>query len=255
MIYTYIVRVFSALIPVRRYRRNFRNYMLNISKQQCYKRFMKSCMVESSVLKFENTYISEIGLSTKEIGKLIIFRKGRLCDLDVRVSPFCVIERNSSIGNYSYINARSTIWSGTEIGRYCSISSGCSIGAPRHNMEWLTTMPLEDIGEHPKYCENKIQRTIISNDVWIGANAVIKAGLHIGNGAVIGAGAVVTKDVPDYAIVAGVPAKIIRYRFDQEQIHKLLDTKWWELEPETIRTLTYQNINKCLVELQVLKNK
>lgn len=229
--------------------------MLNIPKQYYYKRLFKSCRVERSVLKFDRNYISERYLSTKEVGKLRVFRKSRTCNLDIRIAPFCVIEPNSCIGNYSYINPRSTIWPCTEIGRYCSISSGCSIGAPRHNMEWLTTIPIDRIDVHPEYCENKKQKTIISNDVWIGANAVIKAGLHIGNGAVIGAGAVVTKNVPDYAIVAGVPAKIIRYRFNQAQIHKLLDTKWWELEPETIRTLTYQNIDKCLEELQVLRYK
>lgn len=254
-IYIYIVRIFSALIPVRKYRKRFRTYMLNIPKQYYYKRLFKSCRVECSVLKFDKNYISERFLSLKEVRKLNLFRKNGVCNLDIRIAPFCVIEPYSSIGNYSYINSRSTIWLGTEIGRYCSISSGCSIGAPRHNMEWLTTIPIDRIGVHPEYCENIIQKTTISNDVWIGANAVIKAGLHIGNGAVIGAGAVVTKDVPDYAIVAGVPAKIIRYRFDQEQIHKLLDTKWWELEPETIRTLTYQNISKCLEELQVLRYK
>jgi hypothetical protein len=78
-----------------------------------------------------------------------------------------------------------------------------------------------------KYFDNEFL-TEIGSDVWIGANAVIKAGLKIGNGAVIGAGAVVTKDVEPYAIVAGVPAKLIRYRFTELQIKFLLESKWWE---------------------------
>ena len=72
-------------------------------------------------------------------------------------------------------------------------------------------------------------KTFIGNDVWIGADVKIKSGITIGNGAVIGAGAVVTKNIPDFAVVGGVPAKIIKYRFDDETISKLLDSNWWEL--------------------------
>ena len=79
--------------------------------------------------------------------------------------------------------------------------------------------------------ENKIEESLqsfIGNDVFIGANVTILDGVTVGDGAVIGAGAVVTKDIPPYAIVVGVPASIIRYRFDSETIEKLLDNKWWE---------------------------
>ncbi len=71
--------------------------------------------------------------------------------------------------------------------------------------------------------------------MWIGANSVIMPSITIGNGAVVGAGAVVTKDVPDYAIVAGVPAKVIKYRFSKEIIEKLLELKWWNLDPNIIK--------------------
>lgn len=80
----------------------------------------------------------------------------------------------------------------------------------------------------------KVQKkVIIGNDVWIGSHALILGGVKIGDGAVIGAGAVVTKDVPPYAVVGGVPARIIKYRFSQEIIDKLLEIKWWNL-PENI---------------------
>lgn len=84
--------------------------------------------------------------------------------------------------------------------------------------------------KHPRF----YKKTVIGNDVWIGRNATIIAGCDIGNGAIVGAGAVVTKSVPDYAIVGGVPARIIKYRYTQEQIKKLNEIKWWDWPDEKI---------------------
>lgn len=84
-----------------------------------------------------------------------------------------------------------------------------------------------------------MKKTYIGNDVWIGENVTIKDGVRIGNGAVIGTAAVVTKDVPPYAIVAGVPAKIVKYRFDPEKIELLQEIQWWDWTPEKI----YNNLS------------
>lgn len=111
-------------------------------------------------------------------------------------------------------------------------------------MTWVSTSPVfykakggtgRHLGENE---EPERVSTVIGNDVWIGLRAIIKAGVKIGNGAVIDAGAVVTKDIPDYAIAVGVPAKVIRYRFDAETIDKLNTMKWWNFDEEKLRTLS-----------------
>lgn len=99
-------------------------------------------------------------------------------------------------------------------------------------------------------------KTIIENDVWIGSNVVVLNGLHIGTGAIIGAGAVVTKDVPPYAIVVGNPARIIKYRFDKEMIKKLLKSKWWELEAEEMIGVNFDNVEEALDQIEkIYQNK
>ncbi len=94
---------------------------------------------------------------------------------------------------------------------------------------------------------------IIGSDVWIGEKVFIKDGLHIGHGAVIGAHSVVTEDVPAYAVVAGTPAKIIRYRFEEKQIERLLESRWWELPAPELKTLSQYMTNVDLFLEQVEK--
>ena len=93
----------------------------------------------------------------------------------------------------------------------------------------------------------------IGNDVWIGLNVVVMDGVSIGDGAVIGAGAVVTKDIPPYAIAVGVPAKVIKYRFSEDIIHRLLKTRWYDQPDEVIKKLPFDNIEKCLEILEGLR--
>lgn len=147
---------------------------------------------------------------------------------------------DSSIGRYTYTCYDDEIIN-AEIGNFCSISDEVVIGGAEHPMEWVSTSPVfqnvKHSGPERKFSEFDFvgsKRTVIGNDVWIGRKAIIKAGVTIGDGAVIGSGAVVTKDVPPYAVVAGVPAKIIRYRFDEETIRSLMETKWWELNDEKL---------------------
>lgn len=123
------------------------------------------------------------------------------------------------------------------IGRYVSVGHDVRLFTQNHPLDCVTT--------HPYFYERQfgyIQQemlepaeTVIGHDVWIGQGAIVLPGCRkIGTGAVIGAGAVVTKDVPDYAIVGGNPAKVIKYRFDEDTIQRLLDSRWWEKSPEQL---------------------
>lgn len=132
------------------------------------------------------------------------------------------------IGDYTYVG-NYTVIDYAIIGKYCSIGQRCSIGGWEHDYKKFSTNPRiyrEIFGES---YSDQVQQVVIGNDVWIGDNAIILKG-NIGDGVIIGAGAVVTKDVPPYAIVVGNPAHIIKYRFDEETIKKLLDSKWWDKE-------------------------
>ncbi len=143
---------------------------------------------------------------------------------------------NSKIGRYTSIG-RYTKITHTEIGAFCSISWDITINAIEHPYNRLTmhAFPYLPTYGFVNTRETFYKKVIIKNDVWIGANVVIMPGITIGNGAIIGAGAVVTKDVNDYEIVAGVPAKHIKYRFDKVTIEKLLKLKWWNKNMSVIK--------------------
>lgn len=146
---------------------------------------------------------------------------------------------NSSIDNYSYCGYDCLILN-TRIGRFCSIANKVVIGGASHPMHFVSTSPVflsHKDSVRTKFANHKFLpeiKTIVGNDVWIGENVLIKSGVKIGNGAVIGMGSVVTKDVPDYAIVAGNPARIIKYRFEKDLIDKLLSSEWWFFSPEKL---------------------
>lgn len=146
----------------------------------------------------------------------------------------------SSMGKYSYIGDN-TIISCTSIGCFTSISSNCAIGGGAHPMDWVSTSPVFTSHRSilrfnfAKHEFNPYKPVTIGNDVWIGAHCMIKSGVKIADGAVIGMGSVVTKDVGAYEIWAGNPAHLIRKRFDDETISKLLEIQWWNWNDDKIR--------------------
>ena len=147
----------------------------------------------------------------------------------------------SHIGSYTYVNFNALIQN-AQVGNYCSISTNVNIGLGAHPLHLFSTSPLfyrknnalqvQLVENNPAIIEYKPIN--IGSDVWIGANAIVMDGVNIGHGAVIAAGAVVTKDIPPYAIAGGIPATIIKYRFPQEICDALLTTKWWEKSPQEI---------------------
>jgi len=140
-----------------------------------------------------------------------------------------------------------------KVGAFCSINHTAQIAVHNHPLHLISTHPFLVSGISTSgdkvpvglLAENNKERyviserdhdgkTIIGNDVWIGAGAIVLSNVTIGNGAIIGAGAVVTNDVPDYAVVVGAPARVIRYRFNKEEIKILNAVEWWNWSDEDI---------------------
>lgn len=128
----------------------------------------------------------------------------------------------------------------TEIGAFCSIADNCRIGGAEHPISRVSTSPVFHSGRnvlkrnYTKHGKVETKRVIIGNDVWIGANSCIKSGTTISDGAVIGMGSVVTKDVGPYEVWGGNPAKLIKKRFSDDTIDRLESIKWWNLEDSEI---------------------
>lgn len=156
------------------------------------------------------------------------------------------------VGAFSYCGPKSEL-KNASIGRFCSIASNVAIGVHEHPIEWVSSHPIQYDGmawfsEEPHWRDfansdlkwrGNSRRTMIGNDVWIGRNVVVRQGVTVGDGAIIGANSFVNKDVPPYAIIAGQPARLIRYRFAEEIRDALLDLRWWGWMPPKGEHLRY----------------
>ncbi|AYA05956.1 CatB-related O-acetyltransferase [Rahnella aquatilis] len=173
---------------------------------------------------------------------IFLFKKGERIKFteDVWVEEYASMPRKSfcSMGAYSY--ACSKLPNNLKTGRFCSLAAGVRVMGPQHPIHRFTTSPLTYHDFFPKVAQEQFgetlniagfdympEATVLGHDVWVGEHAVLKGGITIGNGAIIAANAVVTSDVPPYAIVAGIPARVIKYRFEKSIINRLQSIQWW----------------------------
>lgn len=195
----------------------------------CCKAIIKKISIGIYALKTNGRILSFVHFNT-QLGYGVIIKPNAKISKQLKI-----------IGRHTFIHSGVVLDFVSEIGAFCSISRDVKIGLGSHPKKYLSTSPLFYAKERGMISSSSYDTTeekgftIIEDDVLISANACILEGIRIGTGAIVGAGAVVTHDIPPYAIVAGIPAKIIGYRFDKETCEMLLSEKWWTLPLEEIQ--------------------
>ncbi len=218
-------------------------------------------------IDFHNGYADYLRFLGVDVGPMhpIDIHEATTVETPVRLAGVDTFRHPAIIGAFTYFGAGG-VFQSAAIGRYCSVSDNVQVGMKQHPTDTLTTSLLawrsgEDalnFEEHFERTQPGWQRklptipyfaapfTAIGNDVWIGCNVYLKDGITVGDGAVIGAHAVVTKDVPPYAIVAGSPARIIRYRFDEKRIERLLALQWWNYNILDMEDVDLADIDRAM---------
>ena len=213
----------------------------------------------------------------KKEGVSTLLRAGSVLPRETVFEPPCSLKwmnvsHSLHLGAFSY--AVSGFYFGCRIGRYCSFGEQVQIGRHPHPMHWASTSPffynaypkvldidlpkgielnpLTDFKRTTRHVVAKL--TTIGNDVWIGHGAFILPGVTIGDGAVIAAMSVVTKDVPPYAVVAGSPARVKKLRFPEDQVKELLESKWWDFAPWDLKGIQVDDIPAFVEQIKILRN-
>ena len=177
-----------------------------------------------------------------------------------QIGPDVTVGKYSGMNEHTYV-ARATM------GAFCAIGARTAINPFNHPTHWLS---IHEFQYHPNSYDwvdeykamDRLTRTpdmfkavTIGNDVWMGHNVNVMSGINVGDGAIIAAGAVVTQDVPPYAIVAGVPATVKRYRFAEDVIARLLRSRWWDLELSQLSGLPFNDIERCLDAIELINGQ
>src|ERR1700686_1870992 len=166
----------------------------------------------------------------------IEFDEATVLEPPVRVGQNTMIY-GSKIGCYSYIGANSVVQAAT-VGRFCSSAWGITLGASAHPLDRATTHTFPWRSRDGGFVDDRelsVETLRMGHDVWIGCNAVVLSGVTIGNSAVIAAGSIVTRDVPAYTVVMGVPARAVRLRYDEALVTRLSALSWWYWPTEVLR--------------------
>jgi acetyltransferase-like isoleucine patch superfamily enzyme len=224
-------------------------------------------------MRYEKAYIERFENGTGD--------PAYLCDGIVKLNPGARIITSTVLGP-AYLNRNTQVGPDVVVGKYfgmnesgfiaratvgafCAFGARTSINPFNHPTDWLS---INEFQYHPnsfdwvpEYRElQRLARTpdmfehvTVGNDVWTGHNVNVMPGVSIGNGAVIAAGAVVTRNVPPYAIVAGVPAVVKRYRFSESVIERLLRVKWWDLELSELSGFPFRDVPACLSRLEEIR--
>ncbi len=221
-----------------------RYYLLKLLKERKYL-IKKVKGFRNFVFKLNNKLLGKGYIDANELSlyEKILTTK----DLGCKVGRCTYVGDNISVGSPE-----------SEIGSFCSLAGNIAIGPGDHPLNYLSTSSffyVESLGWNKGYQEVYLTPNKIGNDVWIGHGVFIRGGVNIGDGAVIAAGAVVVKDVPPYAVVGGVPAKIIKYRFNEEMIKDLLELQWWNLDDDTIKKLPFKNPQETIKILKEIRKE
>jgi len=180
----------------------------------------------------------------------------------IRLNGTTSIQSNCTVKAFTVIDMQTTVAPKTTIGRFCTIGKWCEIGAIAHPVAWLSSSPIQyNMAYHyaeysekfPKLDFKRPMETYIGNDVLIDSLSLILRGVNIGDGAIVKARSVVTKDIPPYAIVEGIPAKIIGYRFKKDTIKQLLKLQWWNMHYNELSKLQFNDIHLAIKQLKIAK--
>jgi len=194
----------------------------------------------------------------KKVGRLssivppkFLQSKGLIIEENVIIQDWVMLKE---IGNYNFIGKNTYVENCSSIGSFCSISFDVKIGLRNHHLKTISTSPYfyrKSKGWVKKDNSPIKDPVVIGHDVLISANSIVLDGVSIGTGAVVASGAIVNKNVPPYAIVGGVPAKVLKYRFDKETINNLLESKWWLNDEDILKELWqyFDNPNEFLKKI------
>jgi virginiamycin A acetyltransferase len=217
----------------------------------------KECASDADLWIRIGDYVTKNNLKTYQISSLTCFHPSERTDK----TPTGVPRGKHTYGPEPKIIGVPEIAIGSKIGKFCSIAENLQfIMRGSHMMNWVTTYPFQVVWDMnvPLHDLPPHSPITIGNDVWIASSVKIKQGVSIGDGAVLATECFVTKDVPPYAVVGGNPAKIIKYRFTEDQIKNLLEIKWWDWDDKEIKKivplLVSDNIDKFIKTAKLIIN-